>query len=266
MAENTPVSRLLVGNTTEQLQSLHGKERQLVIDTAKNTAVVMDGVTLGGHPLAKERTKIKSGSDSLKINDGIEADLANDITLTVETDPVYIGGLYNTVEWVTVSGEWTASHDGWHEVLIINGGDAGGFAAMFAIGGAAGARETFLIWLTAGQVVPVIIGAGGVGQGNTGSPSYFGSYTPNPSTRVLGQINSNISTSAYDIGAVGGGPGNGHWNWNPSTDPSGNNVNAIWYGGGGGARKSTTLSMQKIGNGFQGAIRIRSYDPTKTNG
>lgn len=84
MAENTPISRKFLGNTTEELSALHGKEKQLVIDTVKNTAVVMDGSTAGGHPLAKEAVKIKSGTDGIKINDGTESNLASDITITAD--------------------------------------------------------------------------------------------------------------------------------------------------------------------------------------
>lgn len=83
MALNTAVPVKQVGNTTVELSAKTGVARQLVIDTTKNTAVIMDGTTPGGHPLAKEGVKIKSGSPSLKINGGTEGTLGGDLTITV---------------------------------------------------------------------------------------------------------------------------------------------------------------------------------------
>lgn len=83
MAINTAVPIKQLGNTTEQLISKKGIARQLVVDTTKNTVVIMDGATNGGHPLAKEAIKIKSASPNLKINGGNEATLSSDITITL---------------------------------------------------------------------------------------------------------------------------------------------------------------------------------------
>lgn len=83
MPINTPVPLRQVGNTTEQLISKKGVAKQIVVDVTKNTVVVMDQATYGGHPLAKEEIKIKSASPNLKINGGAEANLAQDITITV---------------------------------------------------------------------------------------------------------------------------------------------------------------------------------------
>lgn len=41
-------------NTTTELSSERGSIGEIIIDTNKNTAVVMDGTTSGGHPMAKE--------------------------------------------------------------------------------------------------------------------------------------------------------------------------------------------------------------------
>lgn len=83
MALNTRIPVQQVGNTTEELSTKVGVAKQLVIDTVKNTAVIMDGSTAGGHPLAKEAVKIKSGSPNLKINGGTESNLGGDLTITV---------------------------------------------------------------------------------------------------------------------------------------------------------------------------------------
>lgn len=83
MAQNTPQPQQQLGATSDVLKSKAGAARQLIVDTTKNTAVIMDGSTMGGHPMAKESRKLKSGSPNVKINDGAEADLSGDITITV---------------------------------------------------------------------------------------------------------------------------------------------------------------------------------------
>lgn len=83
MALNTPVAIQQVGNTTTELAAKTGVARQIVVDTTKNTLVVLDGSTAGGHPLAKESLKISSGSPNLKINGGAEATLSGDIVITM---------------------------------------------------------------------------------------------------------------------------------------------------------------------------------------
>ena len=44
----------LRGGTTSQHSTFTGAEREVTVDTDKDTLVVHDGVTAGGHPLAKE--------------------------------------------------------------------------------------------------------------------------------------------------------------------------------------------------------------------
>lgn len=83
MALNTPNPIQQIGNTTAELLAKTGVSRQIVIDTTKNTLVVMDGSKAGGYPLAKETVKISSGSPNLKINGGTEATLSGDIVITM---------------------------------------------------------------------------------------------------------------------------------------------------------------------------------------
>lgn len=83
MAMHTSVPALPVGNTTAELQNKVGVKKQLVVDTTKNTLSVMDGVTPGGHPLAKESRKLISSSSNLTLNGGAQADLSGDITLAI---------------------------------------------------------------------------------------------------------------------------------------------------------------------------------------
>lgn len=83
MASNTPVPMRAYGSTTAELAARSGAAKQIVVDTTKNTLVVMDGSTAGGHPLAKESLKIKAGSPNIKINGGEEASLGSDIVITL---------------------------------------------------------------------------------------------------------------------------------------------------------------------------------------
>lgn len=84
MALHTPVPRAEVGNTTQELSSRVGKAKQLVVDTDKNTVVIMDGVTRGGHPLAKESVTLQSISAALKINGGETGTLEKNISLGID--------------------------------------------------------------------------------------------------------------------------------------------------------------------------------------
>ena len=54
----------LRGGTTSQHSTFTGAEREVTVDTDKDTLVVHDGVTAGGHPLVKE------GASSLDLNGG----------------------------------------------------------------------------------------------------------------------------------------------------------------------------------------------------
>lgn len=83
MAMNTPDWQQQYTASTTALAGQTAKEGVFVVDTSKFTGVVMDGTTAGGHPLAKESRKIKAGTPNVKINDGTEATLAGDITITV---------------------------------------------------------------------------------------------------------------------------------------------------------------------------------------
>lgn len=83
MAQNTKSPVQQYGTTAAELAAKVGVARQLAVDVTNNTVVVMDGVTAGGHPMAKAAVKIKSGSPNLKVNGGSEATLSQDITITM---------------------------------------------------------------------------------------------------------------------------------------------------------------------------------------
>lgn len=235
MAENTPNSFLPLGNTTEELAGLHGKEKQFVVDTTKNTLVVMDGTTLGGHPLAKEGTKIKSGSEDVIVNDGTEATLAGDVTIKnkpwgialeggfpddpeeeaaiAERLPVggFVTGLipngpedaipapYNTEEIITESGTWTAPVSAWYEVTCIGGGGGSGcwLNILQVFGGGAGSRKTKLLYLEKGTQIPVSIGIGGTGTAGSPLVDIYSTYGGETS---FGDISSlDIDAISWDI-------------------------------------------------------------------
>lgn len=83
MASGTKDPIQQYGVTAAELVGKAGVARQIAVDTTNHTLVVFDGVTAGGHPLAKAAIKIKSGSPNLKINGANEATLSQDITITM---------------------------------------------------------------------------------------------------------------------------------------------------------------------------------------
>lgn len=83
MAYNTPAPQRAVRSTTAALASKTGAAGEVIFDIDKKTLVGMDGTTPGGNPVALEKRKIKSASDSLTVNGGAEADLSADITLAL---------------------------------------------------------------------------------------------------------------------------------------------------------------------------------------
>lgn len=203
MPSNTPEPLQQYGNSTTELAGKAGAAKQLVVDTTKYTAVIMDGVTLGGHPLAKESRVIKSGTEGLLVNDGEQATLASDIELkdkrrwlkrveaipadttalladmpvggvvvTEEGDepsfPYNYPGPYNTEQWITTSGTFTVPVTAWYNVKVINGGNGAVLHKMptynWLVSGASGRTREFFLYLVAGAGIPVTIGAAGVGK------------------------------------------------------------------------------------------------------
>lgn len=70
--------------STAQHAAYTGPVGELTVDTDKQVVVVQDGVTAGGHPMAKESRKVISGDAIIKINGATEATLAGDITITAD--------------------------------------------------------------------------------------------------------------------------------------------------------------------------------------
>ena len=83
MARNNPKAIQQYRGTTEQVAQYTGPVGEIVVDTTKNTVVVQDNVTAGGHPLAKEAVAI-TGDTHLQVNAGANATLADQsIALTL---------------------------------------------------------------------------------------------------------------------------------------------------------------------------------------
>lgn len=83
MALNTNVPQRIVGGTTSAIAATAGVPKQLAADLDKNTVVLFDGTTMGGHAMAKEAIKVIAGTPNVKVNGGTEANLSGDVTITM---------------------------------------------------------------------------------------------------------------------------------------------------------------------------------------
>lgn len=205
-------------------------------------------------------------------------------------------GIFNTRLVLTTSNSsWEAPVTGWARVTTISGGGAGGGKGTSAGGlqggtssfgtdlsalggsgggsgdqaggggGAAGKVAIGYVYLTAGQKVPIVIGAGGtIG---TGAPT-------GPEAGVNG------SSFAVGLGAAGAGNGSAissSSNGRPAGGPGG--LNGTGYGGGGGGYGGSYGGLNNpggvagdgaacglpagTGKGGNGAVIIEYYDPSK---
>lgn len=68
MPLNTPVQQAYPGYTTEELKTLKGVDRELVVNEDTHQIVVLDGATDGGHPVGRADTKLVSKHPALKLN------------------------------------------------------------------------------------------------------------------------------------------------------------------------------------------------------
>lgn len=109
--------------TTAQHATFTGLESEVTVDTTKDTLVVHDGVTAGGHPMAKEANVVTktSNTGSAKLPVGTEAErdgspLAGYMRFNTDTDKAEI---YDGAAWGAVGGGATGA--GGDEVFIENG-------------------------------------------------------------------------------------------------------------------------------------------------
>ena len=221
--------------TTAQHASFTGAEGEVTVDTDKETLVVHDGSTAGGHPLAK-------------------AAQARGWTKR---------------EHFTSNGTWTKSGKSDLKRIIVttHGGGGGGHASYWAgAGGQGGVGYAVMDVSTVTTNVTVTVGGGGA-TGTNGGTTSFGTYLvsnggtaggSNGSYLGQGGKGGNVSgnASTVDLGghpgdggagysatansnfgppyaSAGGGPGGG------SSHPNVANYNATGVLGGGGASAGT---------------------------
>lgn len=180
---------------------------------------------------------------------------------------------YNTEEWITASGTWTAPVTGDYAVLLIGGGMGGSaYTASsntnaYARGGDSGAWVNKLIHLAAGTSVAVTIGAGGSGitvvdnfTGSVGGATSFGTLATTEGAKALLRGVPQYSADAQHEATTSPGAGFGGGDASPGHAA----FSGDFYGAGGGA--CTFIDTAPVAaSGKQGAIRLRYYDPNKSS-
>lgn len=175
---------------------------------------------------------------------------------------------FNTREIIEESCDWTAPVTGVYKITCIDGG-SGGLAAngQFLNGGYSGKIIERYKHLTKGQIIPVTIGAGGIGEvgilqpsNNSGGISSFGDISTNllnMDNRTPSSSHSLMGTSLQSDGVRGGGRGGAsHVNWNATS--------ATFYGAGGSAC-FLSPNTYTVSDGFQGCIIVEYFDPEKAS-
>lgn len=194
---------------------------------------------------------------------------------------VLLTGIYsqlgpNEEKWILESGTFVAPVSGWYSVLLFGGGDPGYVSVVHAgtVGGMSGPMKSALVYLTSGQEVPVIVGAGGVGStpdnaGTQGGVTSFGDIsTEGELARFQQNTSPYLSNASYwtIVRAHGSGFGGGpSGSLSQSTQALRNAAcNAVGhFGGGGGSAYHPSSSKYGIGNGAPGSIYLRWRNPNK---
>jgi hypothetical protein len=82
--------------TTTDLAGYAGAAGEIVVDTTKNVAVVCDGLTAGGQPLAKEATKLTEAE-----RDAITTWAEGDHIWNLD---IHRPQFYDGATWITIGG------------------------------------------------------------------------------------------------------------------------------------------------------------------
>lgn len=181
---------------------------------------------------------------------------------------------YNTEAWITSSGTWTAPVTGWYDVWLIGGGMGSAAAAASTLyPGSSGYYYSFIVHLTKGQKIPVTIGAGGIGNKHTnttvqtdGSPTIFGGYSSISGYRFERDAwYFDVANINVNAGVAGKGYGGGTWTGSATGAAYQSACNGRFYGAGAGCMRYKAQSLAQWGNGAQGAVRLRYFDPTKSS-
>ena len=187
------------------------------------------------------------------------------------TAPTTVPAPYNKEVLITESGTFIVPVTGWYEVWMIGGGGGAmvNTSGITVQGGNSGNALSTIRHYYAGQEIPVTIGAGGVGavysgsvpESVSGGETRFGDLTP-PPNYFMSLQKENTLAKDYDLSGRGAGAGGGSWG---VVGLDGTSGCGRWYGAGGGAFqiRANSTGTRGAGNGAQGAIRLRYYDPNK---
>ena len=110
MARNTKEPVQQYRGTVMQHSNYTGPAGELTVDTTTNTVVVQDGVTAGGHPLAKAATKVLAG-EAITVTGGtlgVDNTIAAKIGSTVHRGVLQVGENLQASNGVVFSLAWTA--------------------------------------------------------------------------------------------------------------------------------------------------------------
>lgn len=110
MARNTKEPVQQYRGTVMQHSNYTGPAGELTVDTTTNTVVVQDGVTAGGHPLAKAATKVLAG-EAITVTGGtlgVDNTIAAKIGSTVQRGVLQVGENLQVSDGVVFSLAWTA--------------------------------------------------------------------------------------------------------------------------------------------------------------
>ncbi|MBQ3569556.1 MAG: hypothetical protein IJA20_02660 [Methanocorpusculum sp.] len=109
MARNTKEPVQQYRGTVMQHSNYTGPAGELTVDTTTNTVVVQDGVTAGGHPLAKAATKVLAG-EAITVTGGtlgVDNTIAAKIGSTVQRGVLQVGENLQVSDGVVSSLNWT---------------------------------------------------------------------------------------------------------------------------------------------------------------
>lgn len=204
--------------------------------------------------------------------------------------------VYNDEIMITESGTWTVPYDGDYEITIVGGGD-GALARQMPDGyifeimsGSGGEIKTCLKRYQKGQNIPITIGAGGIAYRRfdndanidartRGGITTFDDIVANPMGSCTSKAHPTLKYGSMYASVAGGlGLDNmARWAYSsntPEADFHFSENDAIAYGGGGSivvnytnalneTQALTALLVGGAGNGKQGCVKIRFYNPEK---
>ena len=170
--------------TTSEHSSFTGAEGEVTIDTTKDTAVVHDGSTAGGHPLVKENAEVTST--------GIASNVVDEDNLKVSNTPT--NGQYLQAQSGASGGlTWAAVSQTPEGTAVLSTGESGGTKFLREDGDGSSSWQAIPVPTeitvtaentTAATVYPTFVGNGASSTGNLDISTDTG-FTYNPSTGDL---------------------------------------------------------------------------------